>query len=87
MFRNTVSALGVLLVLILMTPALADDGPRVRFDNHKLVEVTLEAESDIDTILSISDDPWSDGIGVGTFDFRVAPGAWRTWRPVGWPIA
>jgi len=73
MFRNTVSALGVFLVLIFMTPALADDGPRVRYDDHKLVEVTLEAESDIDTILSISDDPWSDGVGVGTFDFRVAP--------------
>ena len=73
MFRNTVSALGVFLVLIFMTPALADDGPRVRYDDHKLVEVTLETESDIDTILSISDDPWSDGVGVGTFDFRVAP--------------
>jgi murein tripeptide amidase MpaA len=73
MLRSTVSALGVFLVLILMAPALGDDGPRVRYDNHRLVEVTLEAQSDIDTILSISDDPWSDGIGVGTFDFRVAP--------------
>jgi murein tripeptide amidase MpaA len=65
--------LGAFLAVILVMPALADDEPRVRFDKHKLVEVTLRTKADIDTILSISDDPWSDGIGIGVFDFRVPP--------------
>jgi len=73
----------VFLVLVFMTPVLGDDGPRVRYDDHKLVEVMLEAESHIDTILSISDDPWSDGVGVGTFDSAWRRSAWLSWRPVG----
>jgi len=65
--------LGVFLVLILVTPVPADEGQRVRFDNHKLVQVELKTQADIDTMLSISTDYWSDGIGIGVFDFRVLP--------------
>ncbi|MGB2986116.1 MAG: M14 family metallopeptidase, partial [Phycisphaerae bacterium] len=46
---------------------------RVRYDDHRLVQVTLTSQEDIETMLRISRDHWSEGIGIGTFPFRVAP--------------
>jgi murein tripeptide amidase MpaA len=46
---------------------------RVRYDDHKLARVTLRSREDIETILRISEDPWSDRVEIGSLPFRVAP--------------
>ena len=51
----------------------ADGGQPARFDNHKLVQVRLATPADVETMLAISKDHWSDGVGVGSLLFRVPP--------------
>jgi len=63
-------ALAVLLAFAGPSAALAQ---HVRYDDHKLVNVTLNTARDIDTMLAISEDHWSDAIGIGVAPFRVPP--------------
>ncbi|MFG0251358.1 MAG: M14 family metallopeptidase, partial [Phycisphaerales bacterium JB038] len=44
-----------------------------RYDEHRLVAVTLADSDDIDTMLSISGDHWTDAVGPGSVPFRVPP--------------
>lgn len=53
----------------------AEPGARVRYDGHKLVNVTLRSEQDLERMLSISGDHWSCSVGLGVVPFRVAPEA------------
>jgi murein tripeptide amidase MpaA len=59
--------------LVLAVSAFGQADTRVDYTDHKLVRVTLATPQDVDTMLSISPDHWSEGVGVGQFVFRVAP--------------
>ncbi len=64
------------LCLLISAPPLA--GVRAlaqlqRFDQHRLVRVTLETQADLDKMLAISGDHWSESLGLGQIVFRVAP--------------
>ncbi len=64
----------VFAVAVLCVAASEGQTPhRVRYDDHKLVRVTLTSQDDIETMLRLSQDPWSDRVGIGTVPFRVAP--------------
>lgn len=45
----------------------------VRYDGHKVVRAYLQDEQQLDFVLTITDDVWSHGEGVGPLDFRVDP--------------
>ncbi len=61
-------------VLVLCVAAFGEQPrQRVRYDDHRLVRVTLTSQDDIETMLRISQDPWSDRLGIGAIPFRVAP--------------
>ncbi|QOJ18898.1 MAG: hypothetical protein HRU76_15450 [Phycisphaeraceae bacterium] len=53
-------------------PAFAQDEPQ-RFDGHKVVRTTLTSRRQLDRMLEISPDVWSEAIGLGTVDFRIPP--------------
>ncbi len=54
------------------TLAQPSDAPR-RYDDHRLVHVTLKNLADVDAMLNISRDYWSENVGVGVIPFRVSP--------------
>ena len=59
---------------IICAVAAADDAPkRVRYDGHRLVRAYLQNQTQLELMLQLSPDCWSDYIGVGTLDFRVPP--------------
>ncbi|MHC4429755.1 MAG: M14 family zinc carboxypeptidase, partial [Planctomycetota bacterium] len=74
MFRRVTLAL---FLLACVTPGLLADGPgdttRVRYDGHKLVRVVLDDARELEAMLAISQDHWTEGVGVGEVDFRVPP--------------
>jgi murein tripeptide amidase MpaA len=43
------------------------------YHEHRLVAVTLADATDIETMLRISGDHWTEAVGVGTLPFRVPP--------------
>lgn len=61
------------VAVLCVASSVGQDRQRVRYDDHKLVRVTLKSQDDIETMLHISQDPWSDRVGIGAFPFRVAP--------------
>lgn len=64
----------LLLALVACTGiALADDAARTRYDGHAVVRVELRTHADVERMNAISDDPWSESVGVGVVDFRVPP--------------
>ncbi|MFO0838056.1 MAG: M14 family zinc carboxypeptidase [Phycisphaerae bacterium] len=58
---------------VLFTCAAAAFGQMERYDNHKLVRVTLKSDADIAAMLAISGDFWSETLGPGQVVFRVPP--------------
>jgi murein tripeptide amidase MpaA len=52
-------------------PAAAE--PPVRYDNHAVVRAQLTSPRDVDTMLSVTQDHWSESVGIGAVDFRVSP--------------
>ncbi len=46
---------------------------RVRFDNHLVVRATPRNEHELQTLLKLTPDVWSHGVGVGPIDVRLAP--------------
>ena len=52
--------------------AMPADGP-IRYDGHKVVRVEIAGAADLQAMLRLSDDVWSERIDVGPADFRVAP--------------
>jgi hypothetical protein len=61
-----------ILVLVLLTAATWAEE---RFDGDKVVRVRIETIRDLRTMLALSDDPWSHGVGIGDVDFRVSAAA------------
>ena len=52
--------------------AAAQDEP-ARYDGHKVVRAEIANERDLQTMLRLSDDVWSEHIGIGPADFRLRP--------------
>lgn len=65
---------GVLLALgaPMSAAGAAGDGP-VRYDGHSVVRVQVESTRQLMAALSLTDDVWSHGVGLGRFDMRVSP--------------
>ncbi|HYE02830.1 MAG TPA: M14 family metallopeptidase [Phycisphaerales bacterium] len=46
--------------------------PPARFDGHKVVRASVRTLNDLRVLLAVSEDPWSESVGVGgPVDFRV----------------
>jgi len=57
---------------VLARTAAAQDEP-ARYDGHKVVRAEIASERDLQTMLRLSDDVWSEHIGIGPADFRLRP--------------
>lgn len=76
MFMRTGSLLALTSILFAASSAWGQEPePRVRFDGHRLVQVTLNDHEDVRRMLEISDDHWSCSVGIGEIPFRIAPEA------------
>ena len=51
----------------------AGPGQAERFDNHKVVRVTIRTVDDLALMETISPDPWSCRQGIGPVDYRIPP--------------
>ncbi len=51
----------------------AGGADRVRYDGHRVVRVHLSTQEQLDTLLSLTDDVWSEAVGVDELDVRVSP--------------
>lgn len=54
-------------------PTAEQSAQRTRFDHHLIVRATPRDASELETLLRLTPDVWSHGIGVGPIDVRVAP--------------
>ena len=43
-------------------------------DGHQVVRVTVQSTNQLDTIVGLTGDVWSESAGIGTFDVRIGPG-------------
>lgn len=80
----------LLAFLLLLSPlALAQPGqpafnePRVRYDNHAVVRVTLNSVRDLRTMLAISPDHWGEAAAIGEQEYRVSPEGLSAMRDAG----
>jgi murein tripeptide amidase MpaA len=64
------TALATTFALVATTPASAQ---QVRYDGHRVVRVDVRTTQELEKLLTMTDDVWSDGIGLGTLDVRVSP--------------
>ena len=60
----------VALAIMLSATAMADPA---NYSGHRLVRVDLFSPADLETLLRISPDIWSDAIGLGRLDARIPP--------------
>jgi murein tripeptide amidase MpaA len=60
----------VLLGLVVISPSAAQP---VRYDGHQVVRVQVSTRQDLDLLLSMTDDLWSESVGIGPLDVRVSP--------------
>jgi len=74
--------LGIVASLVASRPASAQDvrpaPDAVRYDGHKVVRTHITTTRQLRTMLALSDDPWSESVGVGVVDFRVSPEAFAS---------
>ena len=63
----------LLATIACAVPALAQDEGPARFDGHAVVRVELDSIRELQTMLVLSPDCWSESIGVGSLDFRIPP--------------
>jgi len=77
-----------LIAVLILTFATYGQSPtgRVDYTGHKLVRVTLRTQQDVQTMLAISSDNWSEGIGPGQVLFRVPPDRMDALRASGLPF-
>ncbi|MGD8451850.1 MAG: M14 family zinc carboxypeptidase [Phycisphaerae bacterium] len=69
MMCRTLSCL-LLAVVLLACPAL---GQWVDYTGHQVVRVDVHNKAELDLLLSISPDIWSEHIGIGQLDARIPP--------------
>ena len=65
-------AVGAMAPAALAQPDAAP-GQAERFDNHKVVRVTIRTVDDLALMATISPDPWSCRQGIGPVDYRIPP--------------
>jgi murein tripeptide amidase MpaA len=58
------------LFLAFLSTALADP---VDYHGHQLVRVHVRTSAELETLLTLSPDIWSDSIGIGVLDARIPP--------------
>lgn len=71
------------LAFTVPSPASADP---VRFAGDRVVRVTTNSEAELKTALSLTDDVWSERIGVGPLDIRVTPEQYTRLTNAGLPF-
>lgn len=62
-----------LLAFVLSLSTAADPATRVRYDGHKVVRVVPSDGEELRLVLELADDVWSERIGPGPVDVRIAP--------------
>jgi hypothetical protein len=60
------------VVFLAIFGAIAAADP-IRYDNHKLVQVSIKSPADLKKMLAISEDHWSCSVGLGIIPFHVPP--------------
>lgn len=56
------------LVAVRLAPA-----EQLRFDDHRVVRVTVENQQQLEWLLTMTDNVWSDAVAVGRLDVRMSP--------------
>lgn len=51
----------------------ASSPQRVRYDGHRVVRAWPSDETELDTLLELADDVWTERVGVGPVDVRLSP--------------
>lgn len=74
--RCCLAAAGLSLVLLLVglttSPAVAQEGPAT-FNGHQVIRARLTTRRQLETLLQMAPDVWSERIGIGPLDVRIAP--------------
>ena len=65
--------LWITILIITISICSPTFGQRVDYTGHQVVRVDLQNQAELDLLLSISPDIWSDYIGVGPLDARIPP--------------
>ncbi len=85
--RRTFAAAFLAALVAGACPIAAGAGtPEVRYDGHKVVRVLLDSAQDVQTMLVISGDHWSEGPGPGLVDYRVTPEGLEALRATTFPF-
>ncbi|MCH7526585.1 MAG: 2-phosphosulfolactate phosphatase, partial [Planctomycetes bacterium] len=72
MLRRSFVASG-LIASVLFAAAMTALADPVRYDGHRVVRVQVDNEAQLEALLSISDDMWTEGYGIGAVDVHVSP--------------
>ncbi|MFN0056984.1 MAG: M14 family metallopeptidase [Planctomycetota bacterium] len=67
-----------------LTPAAAQ--APIRYDGHAVVRVAIANEAELAQLLALNLDIWTDAIGIGPLDVRVAPDEWPSLWTSGLPF-
>ena len=74
MLQRSIRILVALIAVVLVPTSRADQpDQRVRYDNYKLVRTQLNSQDQLQTMLSISQDHWTESAGIGPVEFSVSP--------------
>lgn len=78
------AALSLFVTLAFAASAYAE---KVRFDGHKVVRVELKTNEQLDQVLKLTDDVWSERIGVGPLDVRFSPEQFEAFKKLNIPYS
>jgi murein tripeptide amidase MpaA len=56
---------------------------QVRYDGHRVVRVQIDNPPELDLVLGLTDDVWTENIGVGPLDIRVSPDQFEMLKATG----
>ncbi len=85
-FRRITALIAFAYLFCGIGPAQADPPVVARFDGERVVRVTTSNEAELKTVLSLTDDVWSERTGVGPLDIRVSPGQYARLANTGLPF-
>ncbi len=68
--------LALVLAAVLLVPVAFAFGDPVDYTGHRVVRVDVKSQADLDLLLGISPDIWSDNLGIGPLDARIPPERW-----------
>ncbi len=61
------------IAVFMVVAGLSGAAANAQYEGHSVIRVTISSMRDLRTMLAVSDDPWSHGVGIGDIDFRVSP--------------